>query len=131
MFFFFSLSKHFFYSLNLLGVKEKVLGIEPRKILRPDPGLYSQYFPSYDIFGEPKILDTQFSTWFCTKIKIWLSQKMAELGKYCEYRPGSGLKIFCESIPKTFPLTPKRISEQNKCFRRAEKTRILFLVHPL
>ena len=44
-----------------MGVKEKVLGIEPRKILRPDPSLYSQYFPSYDIFGEPQS-DTQFST---------------------------------------------------------------------
>ena len=41
--------------VRLFGVKEKVLGIEPRKILRPDPSLYSQCFPSYDIFGEPKI----------------------------------------------------------------------------
>ena len=31
--------KCFFYSPNLLGVKEKVLGIEPRKILTPVPGL--------------------------------------------------------------------------------------------
>ena len=31
--------KCFFYSLNLLGVKEKVLGIKPRKILTPVPGL--------------------------------------------------------------------------------------------
>ena len=31
--------KCFFYSLNLLGVKEKVLGIKPRKILRPVLGL--------------------------------------------------------------------------------------------
>ena len=39
----------------LLGVKDKVLEIDSQKILRPDPSLYSQYFPSYDIFGEPKI----------------------------------------------------------------------------
>ena len=37
-----------------LGVKVKVLEIEPKKILRPDPGLYSQYFPSYDIFCDPQ-----------------------------------------------------------------------------
>ena len=39
----------------LLDVKGKVLEIDSQKILRPDPGLYSQYFPSYDIFGEPQI----------------------------------------------------------------------------
>ena len=37
----------------ILGVKGKVLEIDSQKILRPDPGLNSQYFPSYDIFGEP------------------------------------------------------------------------------
>ena len=36
---FFPLLKHFFYTLNLLGVKEKVLGMEPRKILTPVSGL--------------------------------------------------------------------------------------------
>ena len=36
---YFGFLKCFFYSLNLLGVKEKVLGIEPRKILTPVPGL--------------------------------------------------------------------------------------------
>ena len=40
----------------LLKVKGKVLETELKKILRPDPGLYSQYFPSYDIFGESQIL---------------------------------------------------------------------------
>ena len=40
----------------LLGVNGKTLGIDSKKILRPDPGLYSQYFPSYDIFGESQIL---------------------------------------------------------------------------
>ena len=34
-----ALLKSFFYSLNLLGVKEKVLGIDPRKILTPVSGL--------------------------------------------------------------------------------------------
>ena len=34
-----SLLRRFFDSLNLLGVKEKVLGFEPRKILTPVPGL--------------------------------------------------------------------------------------------
>ena len=40
---------------RLFGVKEKVLGIDSEKILRPDTGLYSQYFPSYDIFCETQI----------------------------------------------------------------------------
>ena len=39
----------------LFGVKERVLGIDSKKLLRPDPGLYSQYFPSYDIFCESQI----------------------------------------------------------------------------
>ena len=39
----------------LLGVKGKVLEIDLKKILRPDPGLYSQYFQSYDIFCETRI----------------------------------------------------------------------------
>ena len=39
----------------LLGVIGKVLEIDSQKILRADPGLYSQYFPSYDIFGETQI----------------------------------------------------------------------------
>ena len=39
----------------LFGVKERVLGIDSKKLLRPDPGLYSQYFPSYDIFCETQI----------------------------------------------------------------------------
>ena len=36
---FLAVLKSFFYSLNLLGVKEKVLGIDPRKILTPVSGL--------------------------------------------------------------------------------------------
>ena len=51
----------------ILGVKRKVLEIDSQKILRPDPGLYSQYFPSYDIFCETQFSDIQFSTWFCTE----------------------------------------------------------------
>ena len=35
----FDSSKKFFYPLNLLGVKAKVLGIDPRKILTPVSGL--------------------------------------------------------------------------------------------
>ena len=42
-----------------LGVKGKVLEIDSQKILRPAPGLYSQYFPSYAIFGEPQIFRHQ------------------------------------------------------------------------
>ena len=65
----------------LLGVKGKVLEIDSQKILRPDPGLYSQYFPSYDIFGEPQIfrhpIFTQNRDLAITKIEIWPSQKMA------------------------------------------------------
>ena len=38
-----------------LGVKRKVLEIDSQKILRPDPGLYSQYFPSYAIFCDGQI----------------------------------------------------------------------------
>ena len=44
--------KCFFYWINLLGVKEKVLGIEPRKILTPVPGLKDAYSLSYAIFRE-------------------------------------------------------------------------------
>ena len=44
----------------LLGVKGKVLEIDSKKILRPDPGLYSQYFASYDIFCEPQIFRHPF-----------------------------------------------------------------------
>ena len=43
----------------LLGVEGKGLGIDPKKILRPDPGLYSKYFQSYAIFCE-----SQFSFHF-------------------------------------------------------------------
>ena len=50
--FFSAFLKHFFYSLNFLGVKEKVLGIEPRKILTPVPGLKTSFSLSYAIFCE-------------------------------------------------------------------------------
>ena len=53
----------------LLGVKGKVLEIALKKILRPDPGLYSQYFASYDIFCETRIFRHPFSTWFCMRTK--------------------------------------------------------------
>ena len=35
---------------KLFGVKGKILGIDSKKILRPDPGLNSQYSLSYAIF---------------------------------------------------------------------------------
>ena len=50
--FFSAFLKHFFYSLNVLGVKEKILGIDPRKILTPVPGLKTSYSLSYDFFCE-------------------------------------------------------------------------------
>ena len=47
-----ALLKHFLYSLNHLGVKKKVLGIESKKILSPVPSLKDKYSLSYDIFRE-------------------------------------------------------------------------------
>ena len=63
-------------------------------------------------------------------LKICGSPKMSYFGKYCQYRPGSGLKIFCVSIPKTFPLTPKSIERVETPFKENEK-RNLFFRHPL
>ena len=50
----------------ILGVKGKVLEIDSQKILRPDPGLYSQYFLSYAIFC------------FCAKpaVENWVSENL-------------------------------------------------------
>ena len=45
-----ALLKYFFYSLNLSGVKKKVLSIESKKILSPVPSLKDKYSLSYDIF---------------------------------------------------------------------------------
>ena len=48
---FFWLSKKDFLTLAiLLGVKGKVLGIDSKRILRPDPGNRTHYYQSYDIF---------------------------------------------------------------------------------
>ena len=65
----------------LLGVKEKILGIDSKKILRPVPGLYSEYFPSYAISCDSQIF---FSFLFASKtrlkigcLKIRVSQKMS------------------------------------------------------
>ena len=52
---FLTLLKSVFNSCYALGVKEKVLEIDSQKILRPDPGLYSQYFPSYAISCDSQI----------------------------------------------------------------------------
>ena len=105
----------------LFNVKGKVFGMCSRKILRPDPGLYSQYFPSYAIFL------AIFSITYETRLKIgcliiFVSQKCHNSKSIVntEYRPGSGLKIFCESIPKNFPLTPKLIGGVKKYFKRAK-----------
>ena len=48
--FFWTLLNYFFYSLNIFGVKGKVLGIESKKILSPVPSLKDKYSLSYDIF---------------------------------------------------------------------------------
>ena len=54
----------------LLGVKGKVLEIDSKKILRPDPGLYSQYFPSYNIFREPQIFRNQILNLFLLFVAV-------------------------------------------------------------
>ena len=51
----------------ILGVKGKVLEIDSQKILRPDPGLYSQYFLSYAIFFS----NSQIFISVQTRLKIW------------------------------------------------------------
>ena len=52
----------------LLGVKGKVLEIDLKKILRPDPGLYSQYFLSYAIF-----CDSQIFVFVQNQVEKWVS----------------------------------------------------------
>ena len=54
--FFSALLTSVFYISNPFGVKGKVLGIDTRKILRPDPGHRTHYYPSYDIFSVSQIL---------------------------------------------------------------------------
>ena len=54
--FFSALLTSVFYISNPFGVKGKVLGIDTRKILRPDPGHRTHYYPSYDIFSVNQIL---------------------------------------------------------------------------
>ena len=56
--------KIFFLLHKSFGCQGKVLGIEPKKILRPDPGLYSEYFPSYAIS-----CDSQFFFHFYSRAK--------------------------------------------------------------
>ena len=43
--------------------------------------------------------------------KSWFPRKRSYLSEYESYRPETGVKIFLGSIPKTFSLTPKRLSE--------------------
>ena len=47
--------KDFLTLAILFGVEGKVLGIDSKKILRPDAGYRSHYYPSYDIFCETQI----------------------------------------------------------------------------
>ena len=56
----FPLLKHFYYSLNLLGFKEKVLGIELRKIMTPVSSLYDSYSLRYEIFRENQNFEHPF-----------------------------------------------------------------------
>ena len=54
-----------------LGVKGKVLDIESKKILRPYPGLYSQYFPSYAIFRNGQIF-----IFVQNQVENWVSENL-------------------------------------------------------
>ena len=54
--FFSALLTSVFYISNPFRVKGKVLGIDTRKILRPDPAHRTHDFQSYDIFSANQIL---------------------------------------------------------------------------
>ena len=54
-----------------LGVKGKVLENDSQKILRPDPGLYSQYFPSYVIF-----CNSQTFIFVQDQVENWVSENL-------------------------------------------------------
>ena len=61
----------------LLGVKGKVLENDSQKILRPDPGLYSQYFPSYAIFCNSQIfisVQNQVDNWVSEN--LWFTKNV-------------------------------------------------------
>ena len=87
----------------LLGVKGKVLGNDSKKILRPDPGLYSQYFPSYDIFGEPQIFRHQIFNLVLHRNKNLAVTKKGltsesivskDLGQVSKFSVSQSLKLF-------------------------------------
>ena len=88
---------------RLFGVRGKVLGIDSKKILRPDPGLYSQYFPSYVIFCDSQIfifVQNQVENWVsenlivhqkCHNLKCIVSK---DLGQVSKFSVSQSLKLF-------------------------------------
>ena len=89
----------------LFGVKERVLGIDSKKLLRPDPGLYSQYFPSYDIFSESQIFRLSYKVSLTLPMLLGVREKVLENDSQKILRPDPGLysqyfpsyAIFCNS----------------------------------
>ena len=79
--FFSALITSVFYISNPFGVKGKVLGINTRKILRPDPGQSTHYYLSYVIFCGSNVFKSHAKTgrkldaFGC--LKICVSQKMS------------------------------------------------------
>ena len=76
-----ALQKDFLTLANPFGVKGKVLGINTRKILRPDPGQSTHYYLSYVIFCGSNVFKSHAKTgrkldaFGC--LKICVSQKMS------------------------------------------------------
>ena len=59
-----------------------------------------------NVLGEEKMFFF-ISLYIGYGLKKWVSEKMALLSDYESFKPGTGVKIFLGSIPKTFSLTPK------------------------
>ena len=111
----------------LLSVKGKVLEIDSKKILRPDPGLYSQYFASYDIFCEPQIFRHPIFNLFNVKLKILPSQKKwhnsesivsTDLGQVSKFSLIRYLKLF--------PRHQKYLASRKKPLDTAKKRNVFF-----
>ena len=88
---------------RLFGVKGKVLGIAPKKILRPDPGLYSLYFSSYDIFCDTQIFIRKKFNWALHEKKKFGYHKKwhnsesivsTDLGQVSKFSVSQSLKLF-------------------------------------
>ena len=88
---------------RLFGVKVKVLGIDSKKILRPDPGLYLQYFLSYDIFRETQIFRHPIFNWALHEKKKFGYHKKwhnsesivsSDLGQVLKFSLCQNLKLF-------------------------------------